>query len=47
MINPLIIGIITVNTSLTVVYWAFLLGDSYIKWMAETEDKPKRIVTPA
>lgn len=47
MWHPLIIGIMTVNTSLTVVYWAFILGDFYLKWLAEPEDKPKKVVTPA
>lgn len=47
MMHPLIIGIMTVNTSLTVVYWTFILGDAYYKWMMEPEDKPKKIVTPA
>lgn len=47
MINPLIIGIMTVNTSLTVFYWAFILGEAYMKWLVEPEDKPKKIVTPA
>ncbi|CAJ1072087.1 unnamed protein product [Xyrichtys novacula] len=32
----------TVNTSLTVVYWTFLLSDAYFKWVMEPEDKPKR-----
>lgn len=47
MLHPLIIGIVTVNTSLTVVYWTFLLGDAYLKWLVEPEDKPKKLVTPA
>lgn len=47
MMHPLIIGIMTFNTSLTVIYWTFILGDAYYKWMAEPEDKPKKIVTPA
>lgn len=47
MLHPLIIGIMTVNTSLTVIYWTFLLGDVYFKWLAEPEDKPKAVVTPA
>jgi len=37
----------TVNTSVTVIYWAFLMGDAYLKWMVEPEDKPKKLVTPA
>lgn len=47
MLHPLIIAIMTVNTSLTVVYWTFILGDAYSKWMMEQEDKPKKVVTPA
>lgn len=47
MLHPLIIAIVTVNTSLTVAYWTFLLGDAYFKWLAEPEDKPKKVVTPA
>ena len=47
MLHPLIIGIMTVNTSLTVVYWAFLLSDAYFSWLMEPEDKPKKVVTPA
>lgn len=47
MLHPLIIGIVTVNTSLTIVYWTFLLGDAYFKWVMEPEDKPKKVVTPA
>lgn len=47
MLHPLIIGIMTVNTSLTVVYWAFILGDAYMKWLVEPEDKPQKVVTPA
>lgn len=47
MLHPLIIGIMTVNTSLTVVYWIFLLGDVYFRWLLEPEDKPKKVVTPA
>lgn len=47
MLHPLIIGIMTVNTSLTVIYWTFILGDAYIKWLSEPEDKPKKVVTPA
>lgn len=47
MLHPLIIGILTVNTSLTIIYWTFILGDAYFKWMAEPEDKPKKVVTPA
>lgn len=47
MLHPLIIGIMTVNTSLTVVYWAFILGDAYFKWLSEPEDKPQQVVTPA
>lgn len=47
MLHPLIIGIVTVNTSLTIIYWTFLLGDAYFKWLMETEDKPKKVVTPA
>lgn len=47
MIHPLIMGIMTVNVSMTVFYWIFILGDAYLRWMAEPEDKPKKIVTPA
>lgn len=47
MLHPLIIGIVTVNTSLTVVYWTFLLSDAYFKWQSEPEDKPQKVVTPA
>lgn len=47
MMHPLILGIIVVNTSLTVVFWVFILGDSYMKWQTDPEDKPKKIVTPA
>lgn len=47
MLHPLIIGIMAVNTTLTVIYWTFLLGDVYFKWMMEPEDKPKKVVTPA
>lgn len=47
MLHPLIIGIVTVNTSLTIIYWTFLLGDAYFKWLMEPEDKPKKVVTPA
>lgn len=47
MLHPLIIAIVTVNTSLTVVYWTFLLSDVYFKWLMEPEDKPKKVVTPA
>lgn len=47
MWHPLIIGIMTVNTSLTVLYWSFILGDAYLKWMVEPEDKPQKVVTPA
>lgn len=47
MIHPLIIAIMSVNTSLTVVYWGFILGDAYYKWLLEPEDKPKKVVTPA
>lgn len=47
MLHPLIIGIVTVNTSLTIIYWSFLLGDAYFKWLMEPEDKPKKVVTPA
>ena len=47
MLHPLIIGILTVNTSLTVIYWTFILGDAYYKWVLEPEDKPKKVVTPA
>ncbi|CAB1443014.1 unnamed protein product [Pleuronectes platessa] len=31
-----------VNCSLTVIYWTFLLGDAYFKWMLEPEDKPTK-----
>lgn len=44
MFHPLIIGIVTVNTSLTVIYWTFILGDAYYKWLMEPEDKPKKVV---
>ena len=47
MLHPLMIGIVTVNTSMTVFYWAFLFGDFYLRWLTEAEDKPKDIVTPA
>lgn len=48
MFHPLIIGIVTVNTSLTIIYWSFILGDAYYKWMMEPEDKPKKdVVSPA
>lgn len=47
MLHPLIIGIMTVNTSLTVAYWTFLLSDAYFKWLSEPEDKPQKVVTPA
>lgn len=47
MIHPLIIGIISVNTTITIVYWSFILGDAYFKWVAQAEDKPKKLVTPA
>lgn len=47
MLHPLIIGIITVNTSLTVVFWAFVLSDAYYNWLSDPEDKPKKLVTPA
>ncbi|KAF6729003.1 hypothetical protein FQA47_011621 [Oryzias melastigma] len=33
----------SVNTSLTVVYWGFILGDAYYKWLLEPEDKPKKV----
>lgn len=44
MWHPLIIGIMTVNTSLTVIYWTFILSDAYLKWLVEPEDKPKKVV---
>ncbi|TWW72622.1 hypothetical protein D4764_15G0000160 [Takifugu flavidus] len=44
MFHPLIIGILTVNTSITIIYWTFILGDAYYKWMVEPEDKPKKVV---
>ena len=47
MLHPLMIGIVTVNTSMTVIYWAFLFGDFYLRWMAEADDKPKDTVSPA
>lgn len=48
MFHPLIIGILTVNTSLTIIYWTFILGDAYYKWLMEAEDKPKKdVVSPA
>lgn len=48
MFHPLIIAIVTVNTSLTIVYWSFILGDAYYKWMMEPADKPKKdVVSPA
>lgn len=47
MLHPLVIGIVTVNTSLTIVYWVFILSDAFSKWMQEQEDKPKTDVTPA
>ncbi|CAL8345514.1 unnamed protein product [Merluccius merluccius] len=43
MLHPLMIGIVTVNTSMTVIYWAFLFGDIYIRWLDTADDKPKDI----
>lgn len=47
MMHPLVIGIVAVNTSLTIIYWAFMLSDAYFRWLTEPEDKPKKLVTPA
>lgn len=47
MLHPLIIGIVTANTSLTVFYWIFILGDAYFRWLDEPEDKPQKVVTAA
>ncbi|KAA8587287.1 hypothetical protein FQN60_016149 [Etheostoma spectabile] len=44
MLHPLIIAIFTVNTSLTVIYWAWVLSDAYYKMLSEPEDKPKKAI---
>ncbi|KAA8577559.1 hypothetical protein FQN60_002457 [Etheostoma spectabile] len=42
MLHPLIIAIFTVNTSLTVIYWAWVLSDAYYKMLSEPEDNPRK-----
>ncbi|TNN67839.1 hypothetical protein EYF80_021993 [Liparis tanakae] len=45
MIHPLIIGIVTVNTSITIVFWAFILSDAYSKWLTAQDDVPKKLAS--
>lgn len=39
MLHPIMIGIIIINTSITVVYWAYILTQAFCK-KTEDEDDP-------
>lgn len=38
--HPIMIGIVVVNTSITVIYWIFILTEAFHRKIDE-EDKPK------
>lgn len=39
MLHPIMIGIVTVNTSLTIIYWVFILTEVFQK---KVQDEPKK-----
>ena len=45
MLHPIMIFIVTFNTTMTILYWGFMLGGAAARSMAEGNDKPS--VSPA
>lgn len=39
MLHPIMIGIVALNTSITIIYWAFILIEAFHK---KVEDEPKK-----